>query len=66
MGPLHSDPDRGMRCVFLPCEVEARIEQDMRPQNSWDSLTDKPDDQASLGKCIQLWFWELMPMEPIL
>jgi hypothetical protein len=46
--------------------VEARIEQDMRPQNSWDSLKDNPDDQASLGKRIQLWFWELMPLEPIL
>ena len=51
---------------LLARQVEARIEQDMRPQNSWDSLTDNPDDQASLGKHVQLWFWELLPLEPIL
>ena len=38
----------------------------MRPQNSWVSLTDNPDGQASLGKRIQLWFWELLPLEPLL
>jgi len=51
---------------LLARQVEARIEQDMRPQNSWVSLTDNPDDQASLGKRIQLWFWELLPLEPLL
>jgi len=51
---------------LLARQVEAHIEQDMRPQNSWDSLTDNPDEQATLGKRIQLWFWELLPLEPIL
>ena len=51
---------------LLARQVESRIEQDMRPQNSWDSLTDNPDDQASPGKRIQLWFWELLPLEPLL
>ena len=51
---------------LLARQVEARIEQDMRPQNSWDSLTDNPDDHASLGKRVQLWFWELLPLEPLL
>jgi putative cardiolipin synthase len=51
---------------LLARQVEARIEQDMLPQNSWDPLTDNPDDHASLDKRIQLWFWELLPLEPIL
>jgi len=51
---------------LLARQVEARIEQDMRAQNSWAPLTDNPDDQATLGKRIQLWFWELLPLEPVL
>jgi len=51
---------------LLARQVEARIEQDMRPQNSWAPLTDNPDDHASLGKRMQLWFWELLPLEPVL
>ena len=51
---------------LLARQVEARIEQDMRTQNSWAPLTDNPDDQATLGKRIQLWFWELLPLEPVL
>jgi putative cardiolipin synthase len=51
---------------LLARQVEAGIEQDMRPQNSWSPLTDTPDDYASLDKRIQLWFWELLPLEPVL
>jgi putative cardiolipin synthase len=51
---------------LLARQVEERIEQDMRSQNSWNPLTDNPDDQATLAKRVQLWFWELLPLEPIL
>ena len=51
---------------LLARQVEEHIEQDMRSQNSWDPLTDNPDDQAALARRIQLWFWELLPLEPIL
>jgi len=51
---------------LLAREVEARIEQDTRSQNSWSPLTDNPDAHAALTKRIQLWFWELLPLEPIL
>ena len=51
---------------LLARQVEEHIEQDMRSQNSWTPLTDNPDDQATLAKRIQLWFWELLPLEPIL
>jgi putative cardiolipin synthase len=55
-----------IKSPLLAREVEARIEQDMRSQNSWNPLMDNPDDQAALAKRIQLWFWELLPLEPIL
>lgn len=55
-----------IKSPLLARQVEARIEQDMRPQNSWAPLTDNPDEQAALGKRIQLWFWELLPLEPVL
>jgi len=51
---------------LLARQVEARIEEDMLPRNSWEPLADNPDDQASLGKRIKLWFWERLPLEPIL
>ena len=51
---------------LLAREVEARIGQDMHSRNSWNPLTDNPDAQAAITKRIQLWFWELLPLEPIL
>ena len=55
-----------IRHPLLARQVEARIEEDMRPQNSWNPLTNNPDELASLGKRIKLWFWELLPLEPLL
>jgi putative cardiolipin synthase len=51
---------------LLARQVEASIEQDMRPYNSWDPETDNPDEQAAFGKRMQLWFWKLLPLEPLL
>ena len=51
---------------LLARQVEASIERDMLPQNSWNLLTDNPDEEASISKRAQLWFWELLPLEPIL
>jgi putative cardiolipin synthase len=55
-----------VECPLLARQVEASIEQDMLPQNSWNPLTDNPDEEASISKRAQLWFWELLPLEPIL
>jgi putative cardiolipin synthase len=55
-----------IECPLLARQVEARIEEDMQPRNSWEPLADNPDEQASLGKRIKLWFWERLPLEPIL
>lgn len=46
--------------------VEASIETDMRPGNSWNATTDKPDQYASFGKRSKAQFWQLMPIKPLL
>ena len=51
---------------LLARQVEVSIEQDMHPQNSWNPETDNPDDEAAYSKRFQLWFWQLLPLEPVL
>lgn len=47
-------------------QVEAAINEDMLPQNSWNILTDDPDSHTSIFKRGKTFFWQLMPMKPIL
>ena len=46
--------------------VEAAIEIDMRPGNSWNAASDDPDGHVSLGKRSKTRFWQLMPIKPLL
>jgi len=46
--------------------VEAAIETDMLPGNSWSAATDDPDRHASFGKGFKVWFWRMMPIKPLL
>lgn len=46
--------------------VEAKIETDMRPGNSWNAATDKPDQYVSLSKRSKVRFWQSMPIKPLL
>ena len=50
----------------IAAEVEATIERDMLPENSWNPAVDQPDSQAGLWKRFKLWFWKLWPLDPIL
>lgn len=50
----------------IAAEVEASIERDMLPENSWNPAVDNPDNEVSLWKRFKLWFWKLWPLEPIL
>ncbi|MCW8890232.1 MAG: phospholipase D family protein [Sedimenticola sp.] len=47
-------------------QITESIGQDMKPENSWQSDLQDPDSEASLMKRIQLWFWKLFPLDPIL
>lgn len=46
--------------------VEAAIEADMQPGNSWNAATDKPDKNVSLWKRSKVRFWQFMPLKPLL
>lgn len=46
--------------------VEASIETDMQPGNSWNAATDKPDQYVSFAKRSKAQFWQLMPIKPLL
>jgi len=46
--------------------VEAAIEIDMRPENSWNAATDDPDQFVPLAKRNKVRLWQLVPMKPVL
>jgi len=46
--------------------VEASIETDMAPGNSWDTAKDDPDQYVSFAKRIKVRFYQLMPIKPLL
>jgi putative cardiolipin synthase len=49
----------------LARSVEKTIAVDMRPENSWLAI-DKPDKHNSPGKRIKVFFWQMMPITPLL
>lgn len=55
-----------VRDATLARAVETAIETDMRPENSWNVSTDKPDRHVSFIKRIRVRFWQLMPIKPLL
>ncbi len=50
----------------LANKVQASIEADMQPENSWNSATDKPDQYASSAKRKRVIFYQLTPIKPLL
>ena len=46
--------------------VEASIETDMAPGNSWDAARDDPDQYVSLAKRSKVRFYQLLPIKPLL
>ncbi len=46
--------------------VEAAIENDMQPGNSWDAARDDPDRHVPFLKRSKVRFWQVMPVQSIL
>ena len=46
--------------------VEAAIETDMLPGNSWNAASDRPDQYAGFAKRNKVRFWQLLPIKPLL
>lgn len=52
--------------VSVAQSVEAAIERDMLPENSWDAAKDNPDQYVSPFKRGRVRFWQMMPIKPLL
>lgn len=50
----------------LARNVEAAIETDMLPGNSWNAATDDPDQNVPFTKRSNVRFWQMMPIKPLL
>ncbi|MFA7383939.1 MAG: phospholipase D family protein [Desulfurivibrionaceae bacterium] len=50
----------------LASAVEAKIETDMQPSNSWDAAKDDPDQYGSLAKRNKVRIWQSLPIKPLL
>ncbi len=50
----------------LARSVEAAIETDMAPGNSWDARKDNPDSFASVGKRTWVRLYQFLPLKPLL
>ena len=51
--------------VALAKQVQALIETDMRPENSWNAA-DEPDQYVPLTKRGHVRLWQLLPLKPVL
>jgi len=50
----------------LARQVESAIEADMKPGNSWNAATDRPDQYVPFGKRSKVMLWQLLPIKPLL
>lgn len=55
-----------IRSEPLARAVEAAIETDMQPGNSWNAATDRPDRHASFGKRSKVVLWQMTLVHPLL
>lgn len=55
-----------LRNAPLAQAVEAAIETDMQPVNSWDAASDDHEQHVPLAKRIKVYFWQLLPINPLL
>jgi cardiolipin synthase C len=46
--------------------VAAALLTDMRPENAWDAARDDPDAAAGFVKRLQVRFWQVLPLRPLL
>jgi len=50
----------------LANQVRTRILNDMQPENSWNLNAQEPHDKVAFSRRMQLWFWRLLPITPLL
>lgn len=55
-----------MPSAKLALEAAQAIEDDMRPENSWDAASGDGERALTWGQRFKLWLWRLVPLDPIL
>ena len=63
---LNTEVGAILRDARLAAGVEAAIETDMLPGNSWSAAGDQPDQFASRMKRLKAWLYQLLPLRPLL
>jgi len=63
---LNTEAGVVIRNPVLAREVEAAIETDMAPGNSWDAARDNPDQYVSPGARTKVRLYQLLPLKPLL
>ncbi len=63
---LNTEVGLVIRDETLARAVEAAIETDMAPGNSWDAARDDPDQYVSFLKRSKAGLYQLLPMKPLL
>jgi putative cardiolipin synthase len=55
-----------VRNAPLARALEATIDTDMQPANSWSAARDEPDRHAPFAKRSRVRFWQFLPIKPLL
>lgn len=63
---LNTETGVVIRNPELAREVEAAIETDMAPGNSWDAARDNPDQYVPAGARTKVRLYQLLPLKPLL
>jgi cardiolipin synthase C len=63
---LNTEVGAILRDAGLAARVEAAIETDMASGNSWSAGADDPDRHAPFSKWLRVWFYQLLPLRPLL
>jgi putative cardiolipin synthase len=50
----------------LATQLAKAIRDDMKPSNSWNALSEDPDQFVGRGKRFKVWLMQLLPLRPIL
>ncbi len=63
---LNTEVGAFIRNRKLATQVEEAIQLDILPENSWSAATDDPDRNAPFYKRFKVFFWKLLPLNPLL
>lgn len=63
---LNTEEGVFVRSRELASRVEKQIEEEMKPQNSWNPAEENPNRHAGMWRQVKFWFLRLLPIDPLL